>query len=494
MKRKARSAAVYCRISQDAKGEGLGVERQRELCERLANSLGWTVGDVYVDNDMSAYRGKPRPEYQRMVTDLRAGVRDGVIVVDQDRLVRHVRELEDFIDLADAHGIPLANVSGDLDLSTSDGRLTARIRGSVARHESEKKSERLKREREQAALKGKRHGGRRPFGYESDGITIREEEAAIVQEMARRFIAGESLPTLAADLNDRGVPTARARDLLDRAEEKEKGGHHDGAQSLRDQAEDKAWMTTSLRSILSNARIAGWRVHQGEVVAEAEWPAIIDDETYESLRTILGDTRRAQNGRPPTALLSGLARCGRCTGPLYATRASTRSARYACDSGPGRDGCGRIAVVLEPLDELVSEAVLDALSSDRLHARIDGAAQNDNTQQLVRQLAKDRDALEALARDLAEERLTRREWLAAKSVYDQRISENEESLVASNTESRLASLPRDENRLRVAWEEHDDPWKRAVLDHVLEAVIVNPAAKPGRRYFDPDRVDLRWRV
>lgn len=96
------------------------------------------MAEVYVDNDLSAYSGKLRPAYERLLADLLAGLRDAVLVVDQDRLTRHPAELEGFIDLADRHGIALANVSGDVDLGTSDGRFRARIMGAVARQESER--------------------------------------------------------------------------------------------------------------------------------------------------------------------------------------------------------------------------------------------------------------------------------------------------------------------------------------------------------------------
>jgi len=82
-----KSAAVYARISSDD-GQALGVKRQLEDCRKLAATLGWAVGDEYVDNDLSAYSGKPRPEYQRMLTDLADGGRDAVIVYHVDRLTR----------------------------------------------------------------------------------------------------------------------------------------------------------------------------------------------------------------------------------------------------------------------------------------------------------------------------------------------------------------------------------------------------------------------
>jgi DNA invertase Pin-like site-specific DNA recombinase len=37
------TAAIYCRISRDREGAGLGVQRQEEDCRQLAASLGWTV-------------------------------------------------------------------------------------------------------------------------------------------------------------------------------------------------------------------------------------------------------------------------------------------------------------------------------------------------------------------------------------------------------------------------------------------------------------------
>lgn len=60
-----RSAAIYARISSDQAGEGIGVQRQVEDCRKLAANIGWELGEEYVDNDMSAYSGKPRPNYLR---------------------------------------------------------------------------------------------------------------------------------------------------------------------------------------------------------------------------------------------------------------------------------------------------------------------------------------------------------------------------------------------------------------------------------------------
>ena len=75
----------------------LGVGRQVEDCRRLAEQLGWPVAEEYVDNDFSAYGGKRRPGYERMLEDLADGVRDAVLVYHADRLTRRPIELEQFL-------------------------------------------------------------------------------------------------------------------------------------------------------------------------------------------------------------------------------------------------------------------------------------------------------------------------------------------------------------------------------------------------------------
>ncbi len=117
------SAAIYCRISDDRQGRALGVARQEADCRELAARKGWTVADLYVDNDISAADTKRRrPEYERLLEDVKAGVVDAVIAWDLDRLHRRPAELERFFETADAAGMRyLATVGGDVDLATGDG-------------------------------------------------------------------------------------------------------------------------------------------------------------------------------------------------------------------------------------------------------------------------------------------------------------------------------------------------------------------------------------
>lgn len=129
-----RSAAIYARISSDAEGTGLGVARQLEDCRRLAADRGWPVGAEYVDNDVSAFSGKLRQQYARMLADLESGDRDAVIVYNLDRLHRRPVELEEFVTLCESVGVrDVATVTADIDLGNDDGLFMARIFRGVRR-------------------------------------------------------------------------------------------------------------------------------------------------------------------------------------------------------------------------------------------------------------------------------------------------------------------------------------------------------------------------
>ncbi|MGH3800706.1 MAG: recombinase family protein [Pseudonocardiaceae bacterium] len=138
-----RRAAIYVRISRDK----VGVERQEADCRELAGRLGWTVAEVFADNDLSAYSGKRRPRYCAMLEAVRAGRVEAVLAWHTDRLHRSPVELEDYITACnESRDVPTHTVqAGPLDLSTPSGRMVARQLGAVARYESEHRSERVRR-------------------------------------------------------------------------------------------------------------------------------------------------------------------------------------------------------------------------------------------------------------------------------------------------------------------------------------------------------------
>lgn len=288
-----RNAAIYARISSDPTGQALGVQRQLEDCRALAVKRGWSVAEEYVDNDISAFKGAVRPAYERMLADMREGLRDGVIVYHLDRLTRRPIELEEFTITAEQAGITqFATVSGDINLGNGDGLLIARIHAAVAAQESVRKSERVRRKAQQNAEAGKPGGGaQRPFGYEADKVTVNEAEAEALRQIVERFIAGESLRSLVNWLDESGmIPT--------------NGGQ---------------WRTPTLRNILRSGRIAGLREYRGEIVGPAVWEPIITPAQREQVLAVMESRKTSGRRAVRTHLLTGRLNCGECGGRLYSS-------------------------------------------------------------------------------------------------------------------------------------------------------------------------------
>jgi Resolvase, N terminal domain len=100
---------------------------------------------VSTDNDISTFSARRPPGYEALLEAIERGHVKAIVTMDPDRLHRSPKELEQFIDIIEQHDVKIATVqAGELDLATAAGRMTARVVGAVARHESEHKSERLK--------------------------------------------------------------------------------------------------------------------------------------------------------------------------------------------------------------------------------------------------------------------------------------------------------------------------------------------------------------
>lgn len=448
------------------------MKRQEADCRALAERRGWHVAAVYADNDLSAWSGRIRPAYGQMLDAIKGGEVDAVVVWHLDRLHRHPKELEAFFEVCDAAGIKdLASVTGDVDLSTHDGRFMARILGAVARKESDDKSRRTKRKHLELAEAGAAVGGGRPFGYETDRKTIRPDEAAMIQEAVDRVLAGDSIRGVCADWNTRGVPTVR-------------GGR---------------WTQTSLRRCLLGYRIAGKRSHgrNGPVVAEGTWPAIIDPDTHERVRSVLlNPSRQATAGFGARKyLLTGFVTCGRCGTRLIAQPRTDRRRSYTCSSGPGRGGCGGIRILAEPLEDLIVEAVFQRLDTPHLSAAVNEqeregeGAEADAT--AVMSAAEEK--LTGLATDYADDIITRAEWMTARKVVEARLEAARAVLARLRRSEALEDFVGHEGALRTAWPSLSLDRHRAVLAAVMDRVTIGPAIR-GVNKFDPARVDVIWRL
>ncbi|GLP78124.1 serine recombinase [Mycobacterium antarcticum] len=468
-----RSAAIYARISADVEGTGLGVSRQLEDCRKLATDRGWVVGDEYVDNDVSAFSGKRRRDYERMIADLASGARDAVIVYNLDRLHRRPVELEEFVTLCESVGVrDVATVTADIDLGNDDGLFMARIFAAFAAKESGRKSARVRRKLLQNAEKGLPHGSARPFGYDDDKITVRQDEAAVVREMVERYLAGESLRGLTIWLNDTKVAPAIAT----------------------------SWQTTAVRQILGSGRIAGLREHHGQVIGPAVWPAIITPAQRDRVLARMAARTVTKTRAPRTYLLSGMLRCGRCGNRLYSqarhTNPTNRVRRYVCLKGPDHGGCGRLTVVAQPVEDLLTDAVLARLDSPQLADALSGRSTVDaDVAALSARLDADTARLDELASLYAEGAVSAREWITARDPITARIGDTRRQIATATDTGGLYELAGTGAQLRDRWDDPDLGLDRqhAIIKSILDHAVIAPGT-PGSRSLDINRVQPSWRM
>jgi site-specific DNA recombinase len=261
----------------------------------------------------------------------------------------------------------------------------------------------------------------------------------------------------------------------------------------------KPWRSQTMRSMLMSGRIAGLREHHGVVVASAAWPGIIDRDTHERLRAVLSDSGRQKfNGIAARRyLLTGFLVCGRCGAKLVARPRNDKRRAYVCASGPNFGGCGKIGRLAGPVEELVSEQVLDRLSGPALAAALEAATGEDQVQrELLAVLRADQERLDELVDAFADGTLNRAGFVRAKSRVEGRMEATRRRLARLASSKTLASLPNGGSALRAAWEAHDDhaglSWRRALIGAVAERVVLHPCV-PGRNRFDPSRVEVVWR-
>jgi DNA invertase Pin-like site-specific DNA recombinase len=453
-------AAVYLRQSKDQYGTGLAVARQREDCLKLCRERGWEPTE-YVDNDVSAFGTRARPAYQRMLKDIEADLICAVAVWDLDRLHRRPIELEQFMEVADRKHIALATVSGDTDLSTDNGRLFARIKGAVARAEGERKSARQKRATLQAVAQGRPAPGPRCFGYEKDGMTVREAEAKIVRRAYASLLAGTSLYGITREMNATGFTTPAGRPFKD----------------------------NGVRFLLLNPRNAGLRAHLGEVKGPAAWPAIVDRDTYDASKSLLTDESRLTNriGTARRWLLVGLMLCGRCDDGTtvrvtYRDRDKdgNRVRVYRC-----RDHA-HLARRADFCDWRVTERVIARLSREDARDLLIDDDREDLTELRAEQSTL-RMRLDQLAEEFADGALTASQLRAGTERLRARLGDVEAQMVHVDRAPILADLVTAQD-VRKAWDSVSLDRQRAVID-LLYTVMLMPGIR-GKKSLELESVRI----
>ena len=421
-----------------------------------------------MDNDISAFTGKVRPQYKALLESMRSGAVQGVVAWHTDRLHRSPLELEEYIDVSEKRGITTHTAkAGEIDLSTPSGRAVARTLGAWARYESEHKSERITRKKLQLAQAGAFSGGPVPYGWTYAGgiAEIAEADASEIRRAIESTIAGASIGSIVKDLNSRGIPTRRGQ----------------------------KWTSTSVRNLLLRPTNAGLTSYRGEIVGKSTFPAIISEDQWRTVCAIVTNpARRTQTDSRVRHLLAGLLRCGYCGAAMKTSsraRGGTTTTRhyYKCPTV----GAGHAYQNAEPVEHLIAETVLARLSDPSVLARLNGPDDQERQQSLQSEAAVLRGRMDEAADSFADGLITRKQLEAINARVGGRLDEIEQEL-ASAARSSVVPVAAGRN-LRSWWDSAGIERQRAVIDALL-VPVVEPIRKSAPRVFDPSRIRIEWKV
>ena len=459
-------AVIYCRISLDRSGKALGVEQQERDCRALADRLGLPVREVYIDNDISAssYSKKVRPGYRRMLRDLQVAPAD-IVCMHTDRLYRQPRELEDLVDAVEKLSITVHTVqAGEIDLSTGSGQMVARMLGAAAAHESRRMSERRMARKQAQRLAGEYGGGPRPFGFESDGVTVKLDEAERIRQAVMNLLAGRTLYSLVSEWNAAGVRTSTG----------------------------VRWAARQLSRVLVRARNAALIEHDGEIIGNAVWPAIISEDELRAVRAVLRNpARKISPGPARKHLLSGYLRCGVCGGPMVVSYSGGVRGRAVYRCTPG-NGPGHVSRTVAALDEYVTRMVLGYLSQPENVIPPPG----EDTTLAHTRLAAITAELDELAELVGQQQISARQMAIASAPLEAEAQKLRERIDAALVVDALGAFRGAEDPAEV-WEQLDLDRCRNVVSRLVASITVNPAPKgrprgwvPGQPYFDADSIEV----
>jgi DNA invertase Pin-like site-specific DNA recombinase len=151
-----------------------------------------------------------RPGLKQLLTDIKAGKVDVIVVYKIDRLTRSLADFVRMVELFDRHEVSFVSVTQSFSTTSSMGRLTLNVLLSFAQYERELTGERIRDKIAASKAKGMWLGGALPLGYDlpvdkSRTLIVNETEADTVRLIFSRYLELGAVNTLEAWLDEHAI-------------------------------------------------------------------------------------------------------------------------------------------------------------------------------------------------------------------------------------------------------------------------------------------------
>jgi len=355
-----RLCAVYTRKSSE---EGLeqefnSLDAQYEAGTAYVKSQqheGWCLVENRYDDGGVSGGTLERSGLKQLLTDIKAGKIQIVVVYKVDRLTRSLNDFAKLIEVFEAHKVSFVSVTQQFNTTTSMGRLMLNVLLSFAQFEREVTGERIRDKIAAYKKKGIWMGGTPPMGYRPKDrkLLIDEGEADVIRHVFTRYAELGSVSKVATELRAAGYRTRAFTSTTGQT----LGG--------------RPFTRGHIYQIINNPIYRGDIVHR-DLVHPGEHEAIIDEALWTRVQQMLATNRQAfradRNVKVPS-LLKGLLfdDAGNAMSPTHGAKEKRRYRYYISQAllkGHDQEAGSVPRLPAADLEKVVAEAVLNHLTAD----------------------------------------------------------------------------------------------------------------------------------
>jgi len=361
------NCAIYTRVStsEGLEQEFTSLDNQRESAESYIQSQkseGWMLLPERYDDGGYTGANTERPALQKLLSDIKDGNINCVIVYKVDRLSRSLLDFSQLLEFFEQNNVTFVSVTQAFNTNTSMGRLTLNILLSFAQFEREIISERTRDKMGAAKKKGKWIGGRPALGYDLDKVNhkliVNQDEAKIVREIFDLYLEKHSLLSVAIALNEKSRKT--------KSYTAAKGNKFGGIK----------FKSTGVQLIVKNTLYTGRVSYKGQLYP-GEHERIVSDEVFKEAQEILANNRRERKVAGTTknmGLLNNILCCKACESTMYCVysmKGKNKYNYYLCMNAQkrGYKNCPTCLVAAQVIENKFMEFLRKITKDPRIEAR-----------------------------------------------------------------------------------------------------------------------------
>jgi len=201
--------AAYARVSSDSLDQQNSYLAQVDhYTKYISQNEDWELADIYADEGISGIEASKRDDFNRLLTDCRAGNIDRILVNSISRFARNTKEYIQTVRELLRLGVSIYFEKENIDTGKMSSEQIATIYGAFAQMESTSHSSTMRISVRIRMEKGIFLSPSAPYGYRLTGrnLEIIPQEAEVVRRIFSAYLSGRGRDDIARELNWEGIP------------------------------------------------------------------------------------------------------------------------------------------------------------------------------------------------------------------------------------------------------------------------------------------------